>query len=315
MHMRGDVEPMPCCEAAEKIVECKGAKCINLQTAVSLFMNPDAEPMDRRMQDKDDHEGHDHDMPGHGGMAAYERQFAVVKVCDSVAEMGVLGSEAEIMAMAGVKPPAPPPAPPPPAPAPPPAGAPAPKVVIVEETFVESKIEVVQEFPPDTTSDSLMKDTAYVDTLQESTAESIGVNKDDVTITGLDLKDVTRRLAGSARRLQVKKALTVDYKVKVKDAAEAEAVKQVLEDDTLREAAQKKFEEKYIEKETERTGEPPKGLEVKQEAKVEVKVEEKEVIVDADPDTPVADEADLAVNHFIANGLAFILAAGQIMSF
>eukprot|EP00746_Dinoflagellata_sp_MGD_P147758 gnl/MRDRNA2_/MRDRNA2_80075_c0_seq1.p1 gnl/MRDRNA2_/MRDRNA2_80075_c0~~gnl/MRDRNA2_/MRDRNA2_80075_c0_seq1.p1 ORF type:complete len:1679 (+),score=385.09 gnl/MRDRNA2_/MRDRNA2_80075_c0_seq1:132-5168(+) len=299
MHRGRDFEPVSCCMAAEKIVECKGAKCINLQAAISLHMKADPKEMGHH-----DMEGDEMDM-----IPAYKRQFAAVKSCDGLAGKGIAGSKAELYEKAGGAPP-PAPAPPPPAPSPP-SPSPTPQVVIVEETFVESKIEVVQEFPPDTTSESLMQDTGYVDTLQESTAESIGVPKDDVTITKLNLQKV-RRLGGSARRLQSEKmSLTVDYKVKVKDAEEAKKVQEVLEDETLREAAQKKFEEKYVEKEKERTGEEPKGLEVKQEAKVEIKTEEKEVVVEGTGDSPVADEeADLASKHFA--GLAFILAAGQM---
>jgi len=89
-------------------------------------------------------------------------------------------------------------------------------------------------------------------------------------------------------------------------------MKETLADDTKREEAQVKFQETYKAKEKERTGEEP-VVEVKQEAKVEVKVEEKEVVVHHDSPTPPA-VADTSAASTYVTSLAVILVAGAVRS-
>jgi hypothetical protein len=303
--------PLSCCMAASELVECQGVQCSNLAAAVSL-MDPNTKKMEKELKEM---EGISDEERAMYFTPAHERSIKAGPACALPDEL--IKSEAELRQfVAGggdFTAPAPTPTP---APAPGAAPTPAPKVVIVEEVFVESKIEIVQEFSPETTADTLMADEGFKASVQESTAASLGVPPSDVEITGFDLKDASRRLTGAGRRLAgVKKALTVDYKVKVEDATKAEEIKAVLEDPVKREAAQAAFQEKYEEKETARTGAAPKGLEVKAEEKVEVKTEKKEVIVPYDPaDDAKADETvDLASSQIV--GLAFLLAAGQVVMF
>jgi len=134
--------------------------------------------------------------------------FEIAARCPAAAEAGLVGSDAEMKEFINPTPA--------PAPAPAPGSAPAPTIVIVKETFVESKMEIVQEFPPDTTSESLFEDKAYVDNIAASTAASLGVDPGSVEIIGFKLKPApaARRLGGPARQLGEKMVLTVTTKSK-----------------------------------------------------------------------------------------------------
>lgn len=202
-----------------------------------------------------------------------ERNFAVVAQCPAMQDLGIAANEKELMHwISPTTTVAPKPAP----------GKPAEPVMVekvVKETFVESEMEIIQEFPPETTSDSLMADTAYVENVAASTAAAIDVLVENVIIKGFDLKALTTRRLAGGRRLGEKMSLTVDYKIKVESAAKAAAKAAELSNEDNRKKAQDAFQTTYKEKEKERTGEEPKGLEVKQKAKVDVKVEEKKVMV------------------------------------
>jgi hypothetical protein len=182
--------------------------------------------------------------------------------------------------------------------------------------YVQSQLQIVQEFEEGTTKESLMADGDFLKSLKEGIkagferAGAAAMKLGDIDIVGLDLKAV-RRLAdmdGHMTRRLGQSALVVDYHLKVEDTSAATTMMQLIASPDKRSEFEGEFSQVYATQREAQTGTRP-IVAVTQSASATTATETvtKGPSTDEDGTTPKMDTSDASCVMSINGIVTFIL--------